>query len=137
MRKTTVFMFVTRQTDYFDELELYHRAVKLWMLIKRTISSILIQLVFPFAEVNFHSTYMNSSYSLSVGDNDNQNGWDAADNDDHCQGQQCSLCVAHSLHSFFYTSHHFRGSDLQNPSTGREKRLELLIDVQEFTIKKP
>lgn len=80
---------------------------------------------------------MNSSYSLSVGDNDNQNGRDAADNDDHCQGQQCSLCVAHSLHSFLYTSHHFRGSDLQNPSTGREKRLELLIDVQEFTIKKP
>lgn len=33
VKKTTVFMFIIGQTDYL-ELELYHTAAKLWMLIK-------------------------------------------------------------------------------------------------------
>lgn len=78
-----------------------------------------------------------NSYLLSVGDNDDQYGGDTADNDDNCQSQQRPLCVAYTLHSFLYAGHHVRGSDLQNPSARREEGLELLIDVQEFTIKKP
>lgn len=83
------------------------------------------------------TTPTHKSYSLFVGDNDNQYGWDTADNDNNCQSQQRPLCVAYSLHSFLHAGHHLRGSDLQNPSTRREERLELFIDVQEFTIKKP
>lgn len=75
--------------------------------------------------------------SLSVGDDDDQYGRDAADDDDDCQSQERPLCVAHSLRGFLHAGHHVGGSDLQNPSTGREKGLELLIDVQEFTVQKP
>lgn len=74
---------------------------------------------------------------LSVGDDDNQYGRNAADYDDHCQSQERPLCVAYSLHSFLYAGHHLWGSDLQNSSTGRKERLELFVDVQEFAIEEP
>lgn len=77
------------------------------------------------------------SYSLPVGDDHDQDGWDAADNDDDCESQQRPLGVANSLGSFLNTRHHFRSSDLQNSSPRWEERLELFIDVQEFPIKKP
>lgn len=84
--------------------------------------------------ISFHFI---KSYSLPVGDDDNQDGWDAADYDDHRQSQQRPLGVSNSLDSFLHTRHHFRGSDLQNSSPRWEERLELFIDVQEFPIKKP
>lgn len=74
---------------------------------------------------------------LSVGDDDDQYGRNAADDDDHCQSQERPLGVAHSLHSFLYAGHHLRGSDLQNSSAGWEKRLELFVYVQEFAIEEP
>lgn len=84
--------------------------------------------------ISFHFI---KSHSLPVGDDDNQDGWDAADYDDHRQSQQRPLGVSNSLDSFLHTRHHFRSSDLQNSSPGWEERLELFIDVQEFPIKKP
>lgn len=80
---------------------------------------------------------MYESYLLSVSDNDNQYGRYTADDDDDCQSQQRPLCVAHTLHSFLHAGNHLRGSYFQNPAPRREKRLELFIDVQKFTIKKP
>lgn len=74
---------------------------------------------------------------LSVGDDDDQYGGNAADYDDHCQSQERPLSVAYSLHGFLHASHHLRGPDLQNSSTGWEKRLELFVDVQEFAVKEP
>lgn len=74
---------------------------------------------------------------LSVGDDDDQYGGNAADYDDHCQSQERPLSVAYSLHGFLHAGHHLRGPDLQNSSTGWEKRLELFVDVQEFAVKEP
>ncbi len=96
-----------------------------------------IEVPFFFFLQNCKKNTTHHSYLLSVGDNDDQYGGDAADNDNNCQSQQRPLCVAYSLHSFLHTSHHFRGSDLQNPTTRREEGLELFIDVQEFTVEKP
>lgn len=73
-------------------------------------------------------------YSLSVGNDDDQYAGNAADDDDNREGQQRPLRVAYSLLCFLYTGHYFGGSDLQNPSTRREERLELFIDVQEFAV---
>lgn len=54
------------------------------------------------------------SYSLSIGDDDNQDGRDAADYDDNRESQKRPLSVAYGLDSFLHTRHHFGSPDLQN-----------------------
>lgn len=74
---------------------------------------------------------------LSVGDDDDQYGRNAADYNDHCQSQQRPLRVAYSLDSFLHAGHHLGGADLQDSSAGWEKWLELFVDVQELAVEEP
>lgn len=80
---------------------------------------------------------MDKPYLLLVSDNDNQYSRHTADDDDNCQSQQRPFCVAYSLDSFLDTGHHFRGSNLQDSPAGGKVGLELLVNVQEFTVKEP
>lgn len=76
-------------------------------------------------------------YSLFVRHHDDENGRDAAQDDDDGQGQQRPLCVAHRLCSLLHSRHNVRRTDLQNPSSLTQVRLELFIDVQNLPIQKP
>lgn len=74
--------------------------------------------------------------SLFVGHHDDEDGRDAAEDDDNGQGQERSLRVAHSLGCLLHAGHNVRGADLQDPAALAQIRLELLIDFQHVAIEK-
>lgn len=77
---------------------------------------------------------MRRKYSLFVGDHDDKDSRDAAEDDDDGQGQESSLCVAHSLRRLLHTSHNVWRADLKDASTLAQVRLELLVDFQHIPI---
>lgn len=74
---------------------------------------------------------------LFVGDHDDEDGRDAAEDDDDSQGQERSLRVAHGLGSLLHAGHNVRGADLQDAAALTQIRLELLIDLQHVPVEKP
>lgn len=74
--------------------------------------------------------------SLFVSDHDDEDGRDAAEDDDDGQGQERSLCVAHGLGCLLHTGHDVRGADLQNTAALAQIWLELLIDFQHVAVEK-
>ncbi len=79
---------------------------------------------------------MRWEYLLFVGDHDDEDGRDAAEDDDDGQGQESPLCVANSLSCFLHTGHNVRGADLEDAAALAEVRLELLVDFQNISIEK-
>lgn len=76
-------------------------------------------------------------YSLSVADQNDQNGRDTAENDDEGKCQQGPFCVAQTFSSLFNAGHCLRGPDLQNASSFPIMRLEVFVDIKKFAIQKP
>ena len=73
-------------------------------------------------------------YLLSVRDDHHQDGGHTAEDDDDSEGQQRPLGVAHRLGRLADPGHHVGGPDLQDASPGRQVELEVLVDVQQFTV---
>lgn len=69
-------------------------------------------------------------YSLSVCDDDNEDGWDAEKNDNDSEGQQCSFCVAQGLHCFLHILHDIRCADPHDAASAAQVLMELLVNVQ-------
>lgn len=74
--------------------------------------------------------------SLFVGDHDDEDGRDAAEDDDDGQGQESSLCVAHSLGRLLHTGHDVRRANLEDTAALAQVRLELLVDFQHIPVQK-
>lgn len=74
--------------------------------------------------------------SLFVGDHDDEDGRDAAEDDDDGQGQKRSLRIAHGLGCLLHAGHDVRGADLQDAAALSQIWLELLINFQHVAIKK-
>lgn len=75
-------------------------------------------------------------HSLFVCDHDDEDRRDAAEDDDDGQGQESSLCVAHSLGGLLHTGYHIRRADLQDAATLAQVWLKLLVDFQHITVEK-
>lgn len=73
--------------------------------------------------------------SLFVGDHDNEDGGDAAQDDDDGQGEEGSLRVAHSLSCLLHAGHDVRRADLQYAAALAQIWLELLVDFKHVAIK--
>ncbi|TNN81788.1 hypothetical protein EYF80_007917 [Liparis tanakae] len=73
---------------------------------------------------------------VGAGDHDDEDGRDAAQDDDDGQGQESALCVAHGLGRLLHAGHDVRGADLQNTAALAQIRLELLVDFQHIAVKK-
>lgn len=74
--------------------------------------------------------------SLFVCDHDDEDRRDAAEDDDDGQGQESSLCVAHSLGRLLHTGYHIRRADLQDAATLAQVWLKLLVDFQHIPVEK-
>lgn len=72
--------------------------------------------------------------SLFVGDHDDEDGRDAAQDDDDGQGEEGSLRVAHSLSRLLHAGHDVRRADLQYAAALAQIWLELLVDFQHVAV---
>lgn len=76
-------------------------------------------------------------HSLFVGDHDNEDCRDAAEDNDDCQSEESSLCVANSLGSLLHTGYDVWRAYLEDSAAFTQVRLELLVDFQHIPIEKP
>lgn len=72
--------------------------------------------------------------SLFVGDHDDEDGGDAAEDYNDGQSQECPLRVAHRLGGLLHAGHNVGGADLQDAAALPQIGLELLIDFQDVAI---
>lgn len=75
--------------------------------------------------------------SLFVGNHDDEDGRNAAEDDDNGQSQESSFGVAHSLRGLLNAGHDVWGADLKDTASFAQVRLELLIDLQHIPIQEP
>lgn len=69
-------------------------------------------------------------YLLSVADQNDQNGRNAAEDDDEGKRQQGPFCVAQTFSSLFNAGHCLWSPDLQNASSFPIMRLKVFIDIK-------
>lgn len=84
------------------------------------------------ADISDH--HWDCEHWLFVGNHDDEDGRDAAQDDDDGQSQQSSLGVAHSLSGLLHAGHDVRRSDLKDAPSLAEVRLEFFVDFQHVPI---
>lgn len=86
--------------------------------------------------VQKHRLFAKQDRSLFVGDHDDEDGRDAAEDDDDGQGQERSLRVAHGLGGLLHAGHDVGRADLQDAAALAQVGLELLVDLQHVAVEK-